>query len=208
MSGDQEFRALRFLQLGIQFLDLSQKVAEEIHKSGNQLATIHEGFLTMDELEAAHEQETRWADYNNGIPIFFNFYHGIELLLKGVLVAEGKSIRGVHSISNLVSEIEGLVGEQEFISSIREYLDEERLPAILLEFIRESKINIDQWYQAFKYPEGIGKQSSAYAHSRLLYTLEAGAEFYGKLAKDITNIRVSCVQFVTNTYESENIGYV
>lgn len=190
-------KALSYWQVAMQYLDLSENVANLIASKGNQWVVIQEGF-DVNAMEKEHEEATRWTDYNQGIPVIFNFYHGLELLLKGFLIAAGKNAKG-HRISELHDRLKELHCGAEFLIAIEKYLYAERLPDVLKNFTEETSISIDEWFQAFKYPES--NKGEVYAHNKLQYQVEKGVDFFENLASDIHQIRISTVSFARDTYE-------
>ena len=67
--------------------------------------TITDGNLNDEDSWKLYDFETRWNDSNIGIPLLFNFYHGMELIMKGILSEEGVAFPKVHSLDDLVSEL-------------------------------------------------------------------------------------------------------
>ena len=190
-------KALSYWQVAIQYLDLSEKVAGLIALKGNKWVFIQEGF-DLDTLEKEHEEATRWTDYHQGIPVIFNFYHGLELLLKGFLIAVGKKSKN-HKISKLHAQVKELYSQQEFMILIEKYINPDLLPEFLKTFTQDSSISIDDWYQAFKYPESI--KGELFAHNKLQFQTDKGAEFFDTLSSDIHKIRLSSVNFARNSYQ-------
>ncbi len=90
-------KELSYWQIGIQYLHLAQHVAGLIVESGNKLVVISDREIT----EEFYEKETRWADHNIALPLLFNFYHGLEVILKGFLVAKGMNINHTHKLTEL-----------------------------------------------------------------------------------------------------------
>ncbi|GAU09754.1 hypothetical protein [Desulfoplanes formicivorans] len=77
--------ATEFWETGIQYINLTQSVSRKIVEKNNANFMISdEEFIGDDFFEA-----TRWSDYRLSIPLIFNLYHGLELLLKGFLYASG-----------------------------------------------------------------------------------------------------------------------
>lgn len=190
-------KALGYWQVAMQYLDLSENVSNLISESGNNWVYIQDGF-DINELEENYKKATKWTDYNQGIPVIFNFYHGIEVLLKGFLVAADIPLKG-HSLTAILNKTKSAHPNAEFIEIIEKYLHENKLPEIIKNFVNETSISIDEWYQAFKYPES--NNGSIYAHDKLQFQTENGADFFGDLAKDIHEIRIASVKYAHGKYE-------
>ncbi|QIW16047.1 hypothetical protein A4G20_06720 [Pasteurellaceae bacterium RH1A] len=74
--------SLSFFDLGEKFLRLAKYSSEEIVNNNNSYSVLSERLLTAQEIDDA----TKWCDVNVSVPTLFNFYHGIELILKGAIV--------------------------------------------------------------------------------------------------------------------------
>jgi hypothetical protein len=70
--------SLHFLTLASKYLILVQNILNESIKIGNK------HFVT----DGDYSENTRWSDFNIFIPTLFNFYHGLELLMKGLILIE------------------------------------------------------------------------------------------------------------------------
>ena len=173
--------AYTYWRVGFQYFDLSECVSREIAKTGNTWIFIQEG-TNWAEQEEKYKEKTKWADYNQGIPVIFNFYHGLELLLKGFLVAEGKAGKS-HSLSCLLHSVSNALPNQRFTTLAAKYVDSASLPKLLADFIAASGSDIDMWYQAFKYPEDV--KGNPFDHSQLICREGDGAKFFTQLAEDI-----------------------
>jgi hypothetical protein len=69
---------------------------EELEKQGNKNLLFFDGNLSEDESWLKYDQQTNWNDNNIAIPVLFNFYHGIELVLKGLILKCGGEIQKGH----------------------------------------------------------------------------------------------------------------
>ena len=73
--------ALSFCETGRQYLNLADAAANEIFLQGNPCGLVSDEPISPERFA----EETKWADHNLCLPILFNFYHGIEVLMKGIL---------------------------------------------------------------------------------------------------------------------------
>ena len=119
------------------------------------------------------------------IPVLFNFYHGIELILKGYIIFSNNEDRTTHGISNLLEYISEQIGkDNEFIILLDKYINPKE--NIISDFLTKNNINIDNWYQALKYPES--NQRIKYNHFSLKYGGDRTIEFWQELSKDSLEI--------------------
>lgn len=94
---DQYRVALSLWTLALQFLSLVDNAARETAARGNKWVVTSDHPID----EHYYEEETRWSDHAIIAPTIFNLLHGLELLVKGFLVARGVAIRKEHKISRL-----------------------------------------------------------------------------------------------------------
>lgn len=61
-------------------------------KQGNKklIMSLYDPNETDEQSRQNYYQKTKWNDFNIGVPILFNFYHGLELCMKGLLQEIGK----------------------------------------------------------------------------------------------------------------------
>jgi hypothetical protein len=190
-------KALSFWQIAFQYLDLSENVASLISENGNKLFSSQKGW-SLEDLEEEHKKATKWTDYNHGIPVIFNFYHGIELLLKGFVIAENKQIKG-HKLTSLFNKTKELHPDAPFFPKIEKYLNITTIPDIIKNFFQSSSSQIDEWYQSLKYPESFN--GKLFEHDELQCQQEKGAELYKDLSHDIHEIRITAVKYARGKYE-------
>ncbi len=68
----------------------------------------------------------RWSDLHIIEPTLFNFYHGIELSLKALLVAKGEPIEKIHKLSRLLELVNSHYDSKELSDFYGAYLLTER----------------------------------------------------------------------------------
>jgi len=189
-------KALGYWQVAMQYLDLSENVSALISEHDNKWVFIQQGF-DEEKLKNEHSEATKWTDYNQGIPVIFNFYHGIELILKGFLISAGCTASG-HNLSTLLAQAKRCHPKGNFLNLIDKYVITDPLPEVIQTFLNETSSNIDEWYQAFKYPES--NKGAIYAHNKLQFQEEKGSIFYKELSKDIHEIRIQAVKYARESY--------
>lgn len=189
-------RALGFWVLGLQYLHLAECSSDEIVKRGNIHFMVFDG-VYLEEQDAAFDEAVKWADHSVGIPVIFNFYHGLELCLKGLLAMNGK-VPGNHKLSQLLSECSLLHGSADFQRVIERYIDTSKAHGLLKDFFGSNGIDIDDWFQALKYPEM--KSGKPLIDRSLRYQGEEGAKFFDILKKDISEFRIKFVAYTRETY--------
>jgi HEPN domain-containing protein len=167
---------------GTQYLNLVECALSEATRQGNPWGLVSSHPLTFKEVE----DRTKWSDHRIGIPILFNFFHGIELWLKAALLEKGIQKSG-HRLTELFNNARSVIGPCDFFDVLEPFIHNIKLTSILGEFLSENKITIDSFYEALKYPEL--KNGSDISHDALLGRTELGLNFYNEIINCIKLLR-------------------
>jgi hypothetical protein len=180
IMNDNFNKALRFLTMGSKYFNLVEWVAKEtINATKASLLPSYNS-----ELKDAY----KWHDFTIITPLLFNFYHGLELTLKGLLTIKEFKFKHTHDLSYLFLNFTKEFPENTFAIKIEKYIDTDSLPALLSEFCKSNKVDIDTYCQSFKYPvSSNGKQ--IYDQFPLKYKGEEGIPFFEELVSDSIIIR-------------------
>ena len=186
--------ALSFWTVAFQYLMLVENVARETAAQGNtwfMTKDAKDGDITVEE----YAEDTRWSDHTLIIPLLFNLYHGIELLVKGFLLASpSQNVKPRHSIGRLCREFSQAYPDEEgLIAFFGRFTEEQRLPALLSNFLRENGLTLDDLYQAVRYPSDQDFQALR-KYVELKYKGQDGLPFFSELAQEIKAIRVAAVR--------------
>jgi hypothetical protein len=195
--------ALSFWTVSDQYLRLVENVAREITKQGNIWFMIKDRPITLDE----YMEETRWSDHVLIIPLLFNLYHGIELLLKGfLLIASGQDVKPKHGIDKLCHQFSIFYPDETVIFTfIRKFTDEECLPPLLKDFLHENGLKPYDLYKAVRYPSDKNFQK-VYKYIDLKYKGEKGLLFFKELVEDIMKIRIASIK-LGRSLEPQEVSY-
>jgi len=81
-----------YIGLAYQFWNLVREAIIQMEKLENKSLIIsnYDPSLSKKESWEKYEEQTKWNDFNVGVPVLFNYYHGLELLMKGLLQEIGK----------------------------------------------------------------------------------------------------------------------
>lgn len=186
--------ALSFWTVSFQYLMLVENVARETAAQGNtwfMTKNAKDGEITPEE----YVEGTRWSDHTLIIPLVFNLYHGVELLVKGFLLASpDKKVKPKHSIGRLCREFAlAYPNEKELIAFFRRFSEEQRLPSLLSSFLRDNGLTLDDLYQAVRYPSDQDFQTLR-KYVELKYKGEDGLPFFNEHADELKAIRVAAVR--------------
>ena len=186
--------ALSFWTVSLQYLMLVENASREVAAHGNiwfMIKDAKDGEITLDEYADA----TRWSDHTLVIPLVFNLYHGIELLVKGFLLAySNQNIKPQHNIGELCREFAlAYPNEKELVAFFGRFTEEQCLPDLLSSFLSDNGLTLETFYQAVRYPCD-QKFQTLRKYIELKYSGEDGLLFFNELAQSIKAIRVAAVR--------------
>jgi len=184
--------ALSFWEVALQYLDLVANASREIARSGNPCLVLerHGEPLTPE----SYTNRTQWSDHRIVIPVLFNLLHGIELLIKGFILADPKeSLAKRHNLSKLRMHFERKY-PNEFIllQFFKKYTSDSDVPELLRQFLPENGLTMDELYQALRYPSPDFREMRRY--TTLKYQDTPGAAFFAELSEDVFRVRRAAVQ--------------
>lgn len=196
MNRESIKRAIEYWNVAIQYLHLAQHVSDAIVTQGNLWIVAGE----PQDPDTEYFEKTKWSDHNLGMPLLFSFYHGLEVTMKGFIVAAGEEPETKHKLTDLFGRASVGIEACGLRPVLAKYLDSAEVPSPLREFFDSSKINVDQYYQALRYPESVKRD--AYKHGPLYYNGEWGVEFFAGVRDDVVEIRKAVVRYGRDALES------
>ena len=185
----------KYISHSYNFWSLTRNSIEEMEKQGKKTIIVSEYSENITEKQSWKNYEllTNWNDQNIGIPVLFNFYHGLELFMKGLL--EIKRITFETSKHNLKSLYEKLKNNEELysaelISLLKKHIHN---PEEYNNFFKDNNIEVNNFYECFRYPENSNKTIDYYygnirgkqEETLMLYKelKNATVDFYNALVK-------------------------
>ena len=137
-----------YIGLAYQFWNLTREAIMEMEKQGNKqmIFSDHDPNLTEEDSWKLYEHKTRWNDFSLGVPVLFNFYHGLELIMKGLLQHIGElPNRATHNLSEYYKIInnnsDAFSGE--LVQLIKSFVSEENP---FQDFFNENNGSVDDFY--------------------------------------------------------------
>lgn len=178
------------LDLSTEYLHLVKNVVEENIKGGNLWMYFGDNLANGE-----YEEKTKWSDFNISNPIFFNFYHGLELLLKRfLLLRENYVLEANHKFKKLFKDFQENYSERtELISILNKYLAIESMPQFIAECLRENNVQINDLYEFFRYPFD-KKFQKQHDYSRVRYKEEDGLIFFNNFVNDVNLLLTEAVK--------------
>ncbi len=191
MQTSTENKALHFFDLSFQYLALVENVCNETIKSNNEHLILSDQRLKSGE----YEERTKWSDFNIIIPVLYNFYHGLELLMKGLLLVSNTEFKADHKLSSLLKKLESRNEISHKLKTLLSlHINTETIPTWHMQsFLRENAISTDQLYEAFRYPTNY-KFSNIYEYIDLRYREDDIIPYLKEIINDSKELRLEAEQ--------------
>lgn len=178
---------LSFLTLSQKYLHTSICILEELVKSNNKFLVL---LPNSDEKE--YSEATRWSDFNVILPSLFLFYHGLELVMKGLVLLKDKKISCTHDLEDLFQIFKTeYQNYEELICRVEKYVVNSDVKHNgLIDLLIRSNQEIQspkKLYEALRYPTN-KHIDKIYTYSPVKYKEEKIFNFVKDLIEDINFI--------------------
>jgi hypothetical protein len=175
--------------MGLKYLHLVRVTAEQVVDAKNKTVATWWGDRTPEEEASELDRQTKWSDARLIEPLLFNFYHGLELLLKGfVLWAAGMDTKLDHRMTRLLeSFMAAFPNEHELTKVFQKYITRSAMTELLSEYLEQNGLSVDNFYESLRYPFD-RKFAQNYEHLVLKYKGREGLPFYEQLVTDIGSL--------------------
>lgn len=170
--------------LSYNYWTLVKSSIDQMEKQGNKTLIVSSVKLdeTIEQSLERHYQKTKWNDSNIAVPILFNFYHGLELCMKGLLQEiEKLPTNKTHSLTDyfqLILENESLF-IPEICTSIGKVFNADNPFSY---FFKSNNSNLDNYYHLLRYPEST--KGNIFSHNEIRRKRETGLKNF-KTTKNI-----------------------
>ena len=190
MTYEKLDRSFCFLSLSENYLLLVKNVLKETIKQGNTQVVLGDKEIT----EKIYINKTKWSDFNIIIPVLFNFYHGLELLMKGLIsLIDNYELQNSHDIKKILKDLQSNIKNIEIINILNKYIDSNSMPKIFSECLKENNISINKFYIFLKYPTD-KNISRMYNYFKLKYNEEEGLSLFKGIVDDIDSLMPKVVK--------------
>lgn len=138
-----------FTSLAYDFWSLTRNSIDLIEKQGYKRVYLFSGEET--DVHKKYQEQTKWNNFNVGIPILFNFYHGLELFMKGLLDSENIKFNTNHNLKNLFIKIDEnrILYTTEIIDLLKKHVYHSDS---YNSFFKENNLDVNDFI-AFRYPK-------------------------------------------------------
>ena len=145
--------AVRHFMLSDNFLQLVESVLTETVSHNN--VDMYFG-PPREDIGEHYRQMTKWSDFRIFVPTLFNFFHGIELILKGANYKIAlPSSNPDHKLSDLQANFKtNYPNAIELISIFEKYIFPNSTDCMILStfYVSNSIADSSRFYEVFKYP--------------------------------------------------------
>ena len=192
---------MKFNYIGItyQFWSLVRESINEMEKIQNISLVISNANPDLSETEKwkVYEEKTRWNDFNIGVPILFNYYHGLELLMKGLLQeVQIQPKKKNHILTDYFNQI--VENESKFSTKIIDNLGTFlRQDNPFQKFFSDNKGSVDDFYIMLRYPAPI-QENSHYVFGHIRGSDKQGLNKWLSLRNNTIEIKKAIEQWKEN----------
>lgn len=208
MSNDAQIITLSFLTLSQKYLHTTKNILGQTIKTGNQWIA---DFDDEDKMWDKYFEVTKWSDFQTIIPTLFLFFHGLELLCKGLIFLANEDVINNlnlnHNIEELCYKVEKTyVGNPELVNTLKKYSHlNQNTPYIIQNFINKNQgiNNIQTFYQSLRYPSAT-QLKTTYNYFPIKYKEKEGLLFAKELESDIATLLTQSIEIYKTKNHKEN----
>lgn len=142
-----------FLMVGEQYLNASKLLLDGMAESKNPWVVTSNSPIS----ESKYSNKTAYSDFSIILPTLFNFYHGIELIMKGIIRLNNRNenFKHNHPFEELFKKLKvaDKLNGSEYVITIGKYIEKPIKPSFLNDYLLVENINrISDLYESFRYP--------------------------------------------------------
>lgn len=179
------------IALSHRYFNLVSNCLNELILSGNKTNIISRLEDNID-----FDEATKWSDIRIIEPILFNFYHGIELMLKGILKLYGIEFGKNHNIETLYKNVHDLLIDNKKTKPILEilgkYTSRDNSDNLFNGFFKLNDISPKEYYIALRYPY-LNNEFKLFNYKCLRYMENTDKNFSEEIISDIKLLKNNLV---------------
>lgn len=188
-----------YIGITYQFWNLVRESINEMEEiqNANLIISGHNPNISDTERWQEYQEKTRWNDFNIGVPVLFNYYHGLELLMKGLLQdANVLPKKKSHKLTDYFDQI--VENRHKFstqiINSLGEFLNSDNP---FEKFFTENKGSVNDFYVMLRYPAPI-KENLHYVFRHIRGSDKQGLEKWLLLRNNTIEIKKAIEEWKKN----------
>ena len=142
-----------FLDLAYKFWKLTENAIEIMENTGNKDIVFTDGGVPHYASWSDAEEIFKWNANSIGIPVLFNFYHGVELFMKGFMLNEKILNDKSHKLSDMYNFLRSTNSAPKKVLIILKEIIYPKHNVLKVFFNQnDNKNNVDNFYILLKYP--------------------------------------------------------
>lgn len=179
-----------YIGISYQFWNLVRESINEMEKIDNVslILSNHDSSITDEESWKIYNEKTRWNDFKIGVPVLFNYYHGLELLMKGLLQETNKlPNKNHHKLSSYFELLKQNKNEytDELVDLIGQFINES---SPFNDFFKSNDGSVNDFYLMLRYPTTL-KQDTVYRFKEIRGTDKKGLNKWIQLRENTVKIK-------------------
>lgn len=132
----------------------------------------------------SEEKKINWGDAKMAVPLLFNFYHALEIFMKGAILKEKNELIKSHEFKTLFGEFEKIDNsEKEIINILNRYINPQK--GLILEWMNKNNLSNSDLYQFFRYPTDKGRLRKIKYLNLMYKDKKERKSFYGEMERDV-----------------------
>jgi hypothetical protein len=182
--------------LAYNYLNLVKLSIKEMEKQGNPNML----FVDPETTEEEYDQKTSWNDQNIAIPLLFNFYHGLELIMKSILWKEHVDFPNNHNLSILLKKLDEVKPlPKKLIEILKKYIISKDNPFNNFFASNNTDKSVTNFHLMLKYPANTKdlEVSKHYDYSAIRDQGALGLERFKELERDISRIKPAVMDWMS-----------
>lgn len=174
------------------YFQLTQNCLNEMIKSGNKNYLYSDYSENSTDDDYLFDEQTKWSDYKVLIPVLFNFYHSLELLMKGIILLKCGESKNDHDLEKLYSQMANLnLASPLIIQILKKYCAQNKHETNPIStFLKANNTTSSKFYIFLKYPFN---NNTKFDYSSLRHLYGKGDVIANELLTDIDIIKTNII---------------
>lgn len=182
-------KSIDYFLTGVQYLEAAKVISREIIKHDNTSIVISKKPINYKELS----EKTQYSNERLILPLMFNFYHGLELMIKGFTIMKNCKFNN-HDSNSMVSNLYSLYPQDKNLIDIFSKHIFNPYDFIKTYMSDNNIATISKFYESLRYPED--KFGSLFDHFTLKHNLNIDTKIFEEIVSDVdTIIEKSAITF-------------
>lgn len=194
--------SIAFITLAYDYLQLSFNSCDSIIQSGNEPFAMYK--IENNE-EPNFEYDIRNTNLKVGVSTVYNFYHGMELIVKGLAHLSGTPIntnKKGHNLMAIYHSIPTKFKSGKLTLILTRYFNSRSRKKVVA-FFKENEIDPANWYQALRYPQ-LNNSTTIHHFLSLKKNGIDGISVMKEITRDIETIKLE-IRKIVATFNSESL---